>query len=177
MKLSKNVKHFPDDEIKRMIDYSLVRCSLLLLARDYLMLPLYAVCLISPFHWKLVVWDLVLRPKCQLKYESVKEVTKHDTIRFLLILLIFKKTLHSIWHNVILFPINLVSLYYVPLFIHLVWKSDLLKRDPNQVLDKSVVPNYVIESVKTFQIEDFAIDYYYPSGVRKGIMVVNKLYL
>jgi hypothetical protein len=35
-KLSLKIKHFPDDEVRRVIDYSLVLCSLGLLLRDYI---------------------------------------------------------------------------------------------------------------------------------------------
>ena len=72
MRLSEKIKHFPDDEVRRVIDYSLVLSSLGLLLRDYMMFPLYIISLIHPFHWKVVVWDILLSPKSQIDYSSLQ---------------------------------------------------------------------------------------------------------
>lgn len=40
-------------------------------------------------------------------------------MRIELVTLTFMKTLHDLWEFLILFPLNLLSLYYAPLFVHL----------------------------------------------------------
>jgi hypothetical protein len=115
-KMSRNIEHFPNEEVRRVIDYSLVCFSLYHAVVDYVMLPVYLISLLQPFHWKLVLQDLIISPKNAIEYKSMKEVERHESLRINLVIMVFKKTLHDIWQYLLLFPLNLASLYYVPLF-------------------------------------------------------------
>jgi hypothetical protein len=96
-------------------------------------------------------------------------------MRIELVTLTFVKTFHDLWQFLLLFPVNLVSLYYAPLFVHLT-SSDLLRKNPTQKLSDRVHAS-LLEAVNAFQIQEFTADYYYPSGVRQAIKIVNSLYL
>ncbi len=96
-------------------------------------------------------------------------------MRIELVTLTFVKTLHDIWQFLFLFPINLVSLYYAPLFLHMT-SSELMKKNSDLKLSDRMYSS-LINAVEAFKIEKFVVDYYYPSGVRQAIMIVNDLYL
>jgi hypothetical protein len=40
-----------------------------------------------------------------------------------------------------------------------------------------MIHSSLLQAVKAFQIQEFAADYYYPSGVRQAILIVKSLYL
>ena len=69
-------------------------------------------------------------------------------MRIELVTLTFVKTFHDIWQFLLLFPVNLVSLYYAPLFVHLT-SSDLLRKNPNQVLSDRVHAS-LLQAVNAF---------------------------
>jgi|Laugresu1bdmlbsd_1035121.scaffolds.fasta_scaffold180523_1 hypothetical protein len=77
--LISNDENFFNDEINFEFDYSIVLSSLKHGLLDYIMLPPYLIALINPYHWKIVLWDLILKPKKIIDYKNIEELNVYES--------------------------------------------------------------------------------------------------
>lgn len=91
--------------------------------------------------------------------------------------IVASKTISDIWNYLVLLPLNMASLYYLPLFIHLIQQKNMLvkKRDVEKLKNVSL-PIYT-RAAERFDLASIALDFKLPQGTRLAIKIVNKKYL
>jgi hypothetical protein len=126
---AKHHSHFPNDEVK-VIRMDLIELTLAEALLDYVHIPFYILACFNPLHLSPVVLDLVLSPmRVEQDFKNLQASTDFESNRRLLVRKLAEKTLHDTWNYFILFPLNMLSLYFVPLFNYLL-TSSLTDKDP-----------------------------------------------
>jgi hypothetical protein len=96
--------------------YDLMWCSFSLGLLDFLLIPMYILATLHP--WQIAdVFVSVLMTK-RINYTCVDFVEKGESIRRGMVLWLAGKTLSDFFRYFLYFPINMLSLYFVPLFFY-----------------------------------------------------------
>jgi len=116
-KVSAFHSHFPNDEMS-VVSYQPILFTFLTGLLDYILSPLYLIALMHPFHWRPMISNLIINaPQPDFaRYDSIRSF--EDQRRTIGVILAFK-TIIDVFQCFILFPINMLSLFYAPLAFHL----------------------------------------------------------
>lgn len=156
--LSQVHRHFPLVDVKS-IRIDLIAYTLMEGIFDYLMLPLYLIGAINLWHWT-SIFKLIWAPHAP-DYQELKNVSIHESLRKTGVWIVASKTISDIWNYLILFPLNMASLYYLPLLIHLIQqKKMLVKKIDTGKLKKEL--STFMRAAERFDITSIALDYKIP---------------
>ena len=183
VKISKHQSHFPNCCME-VVRYDLITFTFKQGLLDYMTLPFYLISILHPQHWEPIVFRLILQlgDVPQPDFKNLDKVEEHERQKRILVFLLFFKTLNEFINFLVIFPINMISLFYLPLFVHLVTTAigSILtqKQDKAQMLVRhNQIDLTALNAMDKFQVTGLFLDYVFPQGTKLAIRLVNREYI
>jgi len=156
--------------------YDLMWCTFCLGLLDVWMLPAYLIATIHPWHIGDVFVKIMMTSR--INYASIDLVESGEETRRDIVLWLAGKTLLDIIRYFIMFPLNMLSLYFLPLFLYIKNHSTIClpEERTEQALMKYLSARF-IEDLKNHGILKRAYDYHLPSKFLLSIQKVNEWYI
>lgn len=97
--------------------YDLIWCTFCLGLLDVLMLPVYLIASLHPWHIGDVFVKILMTSR--INYATIDSVERGEEVRRDIVFWLAGKTLFDLIRYFILFPLNMLSMYFLPLFFYI----------------------------------------------------------
>ncbi|CDW72139.1 UNKNOWN [Stylonychia lemnae] len=139
---------------------------------DLKTLPILLATSLNPFNW-IFIKSLF---KKEFDYANTTNLQSQEEYRRTVIHMILRKTIKDIWTYLILLPINLLFLYYIGLFRHLLKNKEKVFKQKEFDADifKKKLSADQYQAISFFDnIQQLYFDYMYPSDNRYAVRIIN----